>query len=487
MENTANSDIQINEINTCTLSVNADEGILRELHEFYTFEVPGFQFMPTYQSGLWNGKIYCFNLWKRELPAGLFIKTIAWAKKNNYSVTVDPKILPIKIPIEEFDELYEQLHLPEKFIKEDHQTFLIKRGLELKRALVLSPTGSGKSLIIYALIKIIMRETGKKALIVTPTINLVSQIPAEFKEYGYKKAVNKFSETKDKYSDAEIYISTYHSLYKLPEKFFDQFGVIIADEAHEYTAKTTKELISKTGNIPYKFGTTATLQDTKCHSLVLEGMFGIPISCTTTKKLIDAGKLASAKVIALVLNHPEEVCKRLKAENSYVSEIEEIINSPKRNAFLVNFISKVPKNTLVLFNHIDHGTYIRDKIKQHTNRPVYYIDGSVKAEVREEIRLKMEVENNAILLAQLRTASTGLNIKNLHNVFFIHPSKQKNRTLQSIGRILRKLVGKTATVFDIADNMMYKKHKNITLDHFLIRLETYHHEQYPVILKEIKL
>lgn len=482
------SDIEIRIIDTCTLNVEADEGILKELHEFYTFEVPGYEYMPKFQSGLWDGKIRCFNMWKRQLPAGLLIKTLIWAKKNKYSVALEPELLPVKIPDEEFNELYEDLKLPEQFTKEDHQTYLIKKGLELKRALLLSPTGSGKSLIIYALCKMIMRETGKKALIVTPGINLVSQIPAEFKDYGYKKEINKFSETKDKNSSAEIYISTYHSLYKLPKKFFDQFGIIIADEAHEYTAKTTQELISKTGGIAYKFGTTATLQDTKCHSLVLEGMFGVPISRTTTKKLIDAGKLAKAKIIALVLNHPEEVCKRIKNENSYRAEIEEIITSNKRNDFLVNFISKVPKNALVLFTHTAHGTYLRDKLKKSTKRPIYYIDGGVKADLREEIRLKLEIDDDAIILAQIRTAGTGWSVKNLHNVFFIHPSKQKNRILQAIGRILRKLAGKNeARVWDIADNMSYKKHKNTTLEHFLFRLEAYSAEEHPVIFKEIKL
>lgn len=484
-----NTDITISSIDSCNLKVDGDEGILRELHEFYTFEVPGYQFMPSFQSGLWNGKIYCYNLWKRSLPAGLLIKTIAWIEKNQYSISVDEELLPISIPPEEFDELYADLNLPVEFTKEEHQTHLIQRGLEFKRALLLGPTGMGKSLIIYALTNICNKETGKKSLIVVPTKNLVSQFPVEFKNYGYKKDICKFSESKDSNGSEDIFVSTWHSLYKLPEKFFDKFGTIFFDEVHLATAKSITTLMSKTKAIKYKFGLTATLQDTKCHALVLEGMFGPIISSTTTKKLMDAGKLTPVKIIAVLLKHSDEICKAIKA-GSYHQEIETIIESTKRNAFLIKFVSKIPDNTLVLFRRIKHGKLLFEALKKFNEgkRNVFYIDGSISGDDREYIRQKMETEVNAILVASFDTVSTGINIKKLHNAVFVHPSKAKIRVLQSIGRILRKLPGKTeAKVFDIADNMMYKKHKNTTLEHFLFRLEAYQLEQHPIIFKEIIL
>lgn len=483
------TDITITQIDTCTLNVQADEGILRELHEFYTFEVPGYQFMPSFQSGLWDGSIRVFNLWKRELPAGLLAKTLAWCKKNKYTATIEKDLLPTSIPVEEFDELYDDLNLPSDFTKEEHQTKLIHKGLELKRALLLGPTGSGKSLIIYALSQITNREHGKKILIVVPTINLVSQFPEEFKNYGYDKSVCKFSETKDIRSNADIFVSTWHSVYKLPKKFFDQFGTIVFDEVHLATAKSVTTLMSKTSLVPYKFGLTATLQDAKCHALTLEGMFGPKVSSTTTKKLMDAGKLTPVKIIAVLLKHPDEICEQMK-EASYQEEIETIISSTQRNAFLIKFISKIPDNTLVLFRRIKHGKFLYESLKKYNagKRNIYYIDGGISGEERERIRQLMETEKDAILVASFDTMSTGTNIKNLHNAVFVHPSKAKIRVLQSIGRILRKLLGKMeAKVFDIADNMMWKKHKNTTFEHFLFRLEAYNLEQHPVIFKEIKL
>lgn len=483
-------DIQIFEKDTCTLIVQADEGILRELHEFYTFEVPGYQFMPSFQSGLWDGKIRCFNMWKRELPSGLLVKTLGWAKKNNYSVFVDKVLLPNVISMEEFDELYDDLSLPSFFTKEEHQTQLIKRGLELKRALLLGPTGMGKSLIVYALCNICKRETGKKTLIVVPTKNLVSQFPVEFENYGCKENICKFSESKDNINTADIVVSTWHSVYKLPKTFFDQFGTIFFDEVHLATAKSVTTLMSKTSSIKYKFGLTATLQDAKCHALTLEGMFGPIFSTTTTKKLMDSGKLTPVKIIAILLKHPEEVCKANKISGSYQDEIETIITSAKRNAFLVKFISKIPDNTLVLFRRIKHGKLLFEALKKFNDgkRTIYYIDGSISGEERENIRRKMEAEKDAVLVASFETCSTGMNVKNLHNAVFVHPSKAKIRVLQSIGRILRKLPGKMeAKVFDIADNMMFKKYKNTVFEHFLFRLDAYNNEQHTVIFREVEL
>lgn len=488
MESTQ-SDIEIIEIDKCSLRVKAEESILRELHEYYTFEVPGYQFTPKFQSGLWDGRIRLFNLWENKLPAGLLIKTIEWAKKNDYSITVENSLLPVSIPDSEIDDLYNSLNLPSQIIKESHQIDLIKKGLQFKRALLLGPTGMGKSLIIYALSKIGIKETNKKALIVVPTKNLVSQFPEEFKNYGYDKETYKFSEKKDVNSNCEIFVSTWHSLYKLPQSFFDKFGIVIFDEVHFATAKSVNTLMSKTKNVEYKFGLTATLQDAKCHTLNLQGAFGPIFSATTTKKLIESGKLTPVKIYAILLKHPEDICKKAKTI-SYHEEIEIITSSVKRNSFLLKFVSKLNGNSIVLFRHVKHGRLLYESFKKFNSgdRPIYYIDGSIDSNEREEIRQKIEKDQNAILVASFATMSTGVNIKNLFNAIFVHPSAGKIRVLQSIGRILRKLSGKTeARLFDIADDMMHKKHKNTTFEHFLIRLEAYQNEEHPVIFKEIKL
>lgn len=484
-------DIRIVIIDTCFVAIDADESIKRELQEKFTFEVPGFQFMPAYQNGSWTGKIHLYNLWQNRLSAGLIYQVIAYAKQFDYTIEVPEEILRKEIPQDKFDSLYDAYNLPSGFTKEEHQTVLIKKALELKRALILSPTGSGKSLIIYALCKtLLMKEPAKKALIIVPTKNLVSQFAKEIKEYGFKGSISKFSETKD--TSGNIIISTYHSLYKLQKKFFDQFSILVFDETHLAQAKSTTTLMSKTSSVRYKFGTTATLKDTKCHLMALEGMFGPIITHTTTKKLIDAGKLTPAKIIAILLKHPEEVRKENKDKGEtgsagYQKELELITTSEKRNIFIRELVKRCENNTLILFNLIEHGKKLKDIVSE-LGLPVYYIDGGTGSIEREFVREQMEKESKAVLIASIATTGTGFNCKNLHNVIFVHPTKSKIRVMQAIGRILRLLSGKKEVkVFDIADDLSWKKKKNITLEHFLFRLDTYQKEEHPLFIKEFEL
>lgn len=485
------NDIEIRPIDSCEIKVICDQAISRELQTHFTFEVPGYQYMPAFQSGIWDGRVRLYNSIKQTLSAGLIHRAIQFANDRNYTIAIDESLIPKEITEEQFDKIYDMFELPEEFTKEDHQVDLIRQALSLRQCLLLSPTGSGKSLIIYGLIKSIMlKDPSARGLIVVPTINLVSQFEKELRQYGYTGKITKYSETKD--SSGSIVISTYHSLFKLEKKFFDQFKVIIGDEVHLFAAKSCTTLMSKTGSIKYKFGTTATLKDTKCHVMALEGMFGKVIKKTTTRELIEKGKLTPAKIICMILKHEPEICKQLANSDAsgsaaYQEELNIISQSETRNKFLLNFIPKLKTNTLVLFNLIEHGQLLYNKlIEQNPGRSIYYIDGSVKE--REEIRVQMESETDAILVASLQTTSTGVNIKNLHNVVFVHPSKSKIRIMQSIGRILRTLKGKKeVNVFDIADDLTHKRSKNMTLSHFMSRIEIYQEEEYPFVIKTINL
>lgn len=481
------TDIKIVPIDTVHMKVLASESIRRELYEKFTFEVPGYQFIPLYQNGTWNGKINLFNCYKQLLPVGLLSKLIEYANTNGYIIDIDESLLPSKINDSLFDKLYNSFNLPTHITKEDYQIFPIKKGLELKRALLLSPTGSGKSLIIYCLIKTILASNPNvKALVAVTNTDLVSQLAEEFKEYGYDGEINKFSVSKDENSSARIFISTYHSVYKLDKKFFTKFGIIIADEVHRFSAKSTTTLLEKTNTIKYKFGTTATLKDTKCHALALEGMFGPVVKCTTTKDLIDKGKLTKVKIICLLFKYPLDVCSHVCKLN-YIDEMSYITESAYRNNAICEIATKLNQNTLVLFHKRDHGKTLYEQLKG-LDRPVYYIDGNTDGDRRKDIRTILKTENNALLIASIGTTGTGTNIKNLHNVIFTHPTKSKINVLQAVGRILRIYEGKNiVNVIDIADDFSYKKKQNTTLKHFLLRMQYYQKEQHPFVLKTLKI
>jgi hypothetical protein len=91
-------------------------------------------------------------------------------------------------------------------------------------------------------------------------------------------------------------------------------------------------------------------------------------------------------------------------------------------------------------------------------------------------------------VASYGTFSTGINIRNLHNVVFASPSKSRIRNLQSIGRVLRKGENKVkATLYDIADDISYKSRKNYTLNHLIERIKIYNEENFNYEIVNIPL
>ena len=148
-------------------------------------------------------------------------------------------------------------------------------------------------------------------------------------------------------------------------------------------------------------------------------------------------------------------------------------------------------NTLILFQFVDkHGkplhAMIRDKA--HKDRKVFYVSGDTDTSDREQIRKIVENETDAIIVASLGTFSTGINIRNLHNIIFASPSKSQIRVLQSIGRGLRKSDNNTVTtLYDIADDLHWKKNMNYTLNHSAERIKIYNREQFKYTIHKIDI
>jgi superfamily II DNA or RNA helicase len=277
----------------------------------------------------------------------------------------------------------------------------------------------------------------------------------------------------------------------LPKEYFEQFDYIIGDEAHLFKAQSLTTILTSCVNAKYRIGLTGTLDGTKTHKLVLEGLFGPVKKVTTTKELIDNNQLSNFEIKCLVLKHSDEECLYAK-DKTYQEEIEYLISHETRNKFIKNLAVSLGKNTLVLFQMVDkHGRILYDMIRNTEkigDRKVFFVYGGTETTDRENIRKIMEIENDAIVVASFGTFSTGINIRNLHNIIFAMPTKSTIRTLQSIGRGLRQNEGKDmATLYDIADDLRYKKHMNYTLRHFVERTKIYNDEQFPFKIYKIGL
>ena len=229
------------------------------------------------------------------------------------------------------------------------------------------------------------------------------------------------------------------------------------------------------------------MDGTQTHKLVLEGLFGPVRKVTTTKELIDQKHLAEFKIKAIVLSYPDEV-KKAAAQFDYQTEIDYLVRLQERNNFIKNLALSLEGNTLVLYQFVEkHGVPLANML-QGNDRSVYFVSGDVDGDDREEIRKVVENESNAIIVASFGTFSTGVNIKNLHNIIFASPSKSRIRNLQSIGRGLRKSNTKSAaTLFDIADDLTWKSRKNFTILHFIERIKIYNEEKFKYKIYNVSL
>ena len=386
------------------------------------------------------------------------------------------------------------------FPPRDYQLAAVKHGLENKRALMVSPTASGKSYIIYLMMRYYLDSNydhiADKVLLIVPTTSLVKQMVGDFAKYSENDAMfnaenmcHEIMAGKDKgHETKKIYVSTWQSIYKMQKGYFQQFGMVIGDEAHGFKAKSLTSILTKCSNANYRYGLTGTLDGTQTHKLVLEGLFGPHINITTSKELIDRGDLANISIDILLLKHKEEDCKEV-CKMKYQDEVDWIVTSQKRNNFIRNLAIDLKGNTLVLFQYVEkHGEPLFRSINDAVDdkRKVFYVSGKTPADTREEIRAITESESNAILVCSYGTFSTGINIVNLHNIIFASPSKSQIRVLQSIGRGLRKSTLDTK-IYDIADDLHWKSNKNYTLNHAAERVKIYSKERFKFKMHEIKL
>lgn len=488
--------------NHAQLLVSAHPSIDQELREYFAFFVPGYRFMPAFKRRQWDGRIKLYNQVTKELPVGLYTHLRRFCADRFYPMEIldsDEFGIPSAKNDVDHPKLIKQMSSWEMpFEPRDYQYKAITHAIENKRCLLLSPTGSGKSFIIYNLLRFV-KENKKinKTLIIVPTTSLVEQMYKDFSEYGYDVENNchMIYSGKDKVTDKPVIISTWQSLYRFGTEFFEQFDVVFGDEVHLFKAKSLSTMMDKCVNSQYRFGTTGTLDGTETNKLVLEGLFGPTYKVTTTVALQDSGTLADLDISVLLLRYHNDICHFMDGK-TYQEEIDWIVTNDARNNFITKLAVDQEGNTLVMFQFVEkHGKVLFDKIKDSVDedRKVFYVSGEVGAADRESIRSIVEKQNNAIIVASLGTFSTGINIKNLHNIVFATPSKSQVKVLQSIGRGLRKSDnGETTKLFDIADDFHKKGYKNFTLKHSAERIKIYTKEGfkykiYPIDMKTAQL
>jgi len=485
--------IIIDKKNEVYLKIEAEDSIRRELSEHFTFEVPGYKFMPAFRGRYWDGKIRLFSYATGQIYAGLYPYIVNWCNENKVQVVDGTKIKDVVIDEKSVDEFIKALKIPMNI--RDYQKEGFTHSIKKSRCLLLSPTASGKSLIIYLLVRFnllrLKEKTNNKILIIVPTTSLVEQLYKDFNDYGWnsQKNIHKIYSGHEKDTNKNVIISTWQSVYNLPKKWFKSFGMIVGDEAHLFKAVSLTKLMTKLEDCKYRIGLTGTLDGSKTHKLVLEGLFGAVNKVVSTSELQEKKQLADLKIYCLILKHSAQACHFLK-DKTYQEEMDYLVSNTQRNKFIRNLCLSLEGNTLCLFQYVEkHGLLLKDLIEQKAdNRKVFFVYGGVEAEEREKVRFITEKSENAIIIASYGTFSTGINIRNLHNIIFASPSKSRIRNLQSIGRGLRLKDNKSsATLYDIADDLSYKEKENYTLAHFRERINIYTSENFNYEIHNIDL
>ena len=482
--------LKVTKVNSVYLKIEAEADVRRELTDYFSFEVPGYKFTPQFRNRVWDGKIRLYSYATGQLYVGLYPYLKDWCNRKNIKIEEINEILVNKThtaaDIQALIDTYDISITPR-----DYQIDAFRYAVQYERGLILSPTASGKSLIAYMLVKYYLNMIDNNILIIVPTTSLVEQLYKDFKDYGFD-VENNVSRNYHGYEieeDKRVVISTWQSLYKMPKTFFADFGAVIGDEAHLFKAVSLTKIMTKLTNCEYRIGMTGTLDGTKTHKLVLEGLFGRVNKVVSTKELIDKKQLADLKIICLVLKHTEAEAKAIYKEK-YHKELEYLALSEKRNKYIRNLATALNGNTLILFQLVEkHGKDLYELIRTKAgDRKVFFVYGGVDAEQRERVREITEKTDNSIIVASYGTFSTGINIRNLHNIIFASPSKSRIRNLQSIGRGLRIGDSKeTATLYDISDDLTYKDKKNFTLTHFQERINIYNEEGFTYEIHSVDL
>lgn len=486
-----------------------DRGEMREMVEYFCFFVPGYRFHPAFKAKRWDGRVRLLNANTGLIYRGLLYRVLEFCQMNKYQVDVDPGLIPTEqITLEEVEEYTKKLDFHSKgdpIQLRDYQLDAVYRCLKKKRHVISSPTSSGKSSIIAAITRYLQDyklQDGEKILLLVPNVSLVNQFAYDLCDYFSKDMewlqsdpVHTIFSGQDKDAESPIYISTYQSLMRLPKEFFKQFRAIMVDECHLSESKMITKIVDSCVNADYRFGFTGSLKDAKTHILTLEGMFGRTHTTITTKELMEQGSVTELEIKALMIKHPLEECEKHRKINDYASEIDYLVGDERRNRFICKLAASQKGSGLVLVNLIEkHAEPLLEMMKETVgdSRPVFYISGKVKGSEREEIRLSLEKNPNAIIVASYATLSTGVNIPTLQWLIFGSPTKSMVRTVQSIGRILRLHKSKNlVTLFDIIDDLRFTPRKttreNYAWKHAVDRLSIYSDQKFDVEVRDMPI
>jgi superfamily II DNA or RNA helicase len=492
----------ITKINEVFIQVDCEPSLAAELYHHFSFKIPGAEFHPKVKARIWDGFLHLFNVRERKIYAGLFHQLVQYLQENGYTYRVQDNGYygrideETNIDLQDFKNWVKTISLQshgKKIEPRDFQILSAFESIKYKRLVNVSPTSSGKSLILYIIFMYLLEhELCTKILLIFPSTGLIQQMANDFSDYSGGKistdtVIHLIYSGQDKKSCKPIHFSTFQSLYKLPGSFYDTYDCVAGDEIHLAQSSSYVKILENCRDIKYRFGFTGTLSSkNKTHRLVVQGLLGQAKQFTTTAELIERKEASDIQITCVILDYSDET-KSANKKTKYAQEFALICNHVRRNSFIKKLAIDLSGNTLILFQHKEQGKLLYNMIKEEYDK-VFYIDGDILATEREKIRQYLETVDDAIILASYGTTSTGWSVRNLHNGIFASPYKSEIKVLQSLGRGLRKHDSKEEfKLYDIVDDLSWKNRENYTLQHFAERVGYYAKDSLPYKIIRVKI
>jgi len=483
----------------------AEEIELEQLTFSLKKRIRGWFFNPIVKKKLWDGYVYfCKN---NFVPIGLWSEVIKLGETYNFPVEIEglEKIIDTEFDEKDFRDWVDEFFSDHpKYKPRDYQ--IDSAAAIIKHRICTSEiaTSAGKTLITFLVFGYLYsRKKMRKMLVIVPNTTLVMQMKDDWEDYNNDKLDLKIRQVyggaKDNDPSANVIVGTFQSLVKKSLDYYKGIDVVFVDEAHQTKTTSIKNIIGKCKDSVYRFGLSGTVQeDNSADFTTIVALLGPMVKSIPPKFLFKEGYATPVKFKLMVLQYKnEELREKLydirrgkQMEGSQILALEKNVAVQHRGRFkfITELASKTSKNTLLLFSNVkdQYGKKIYNWLKENTEKECFYVDGSVSKEHRDFYKKQMEEGENRVLIASFTTFSTGISIKNIHNIIFAESYKSEIIVKQSIGRGMRQLDGKNSfTIIDIVDDLSYENRDNYLYKHAKARLEFY--KQYSSDIKIHKI
>ena len=501
--------------NWLSLIDHTEEFEKKQIEISLTKKIHNHFFHPLVKKKHWDGSI-CFvdkklPIWR--IPIGLWSEVYQIGQKYKIEISIEglDKIIDNSLTLEAYTEWCKDFFKngiggDMNKIPRDYQIETAWKIIKFKLSVSEVATSSGKTLIAFMVLAYLKQVYNvQKFLMVVPNSNLVMQGSEDFEEYGLDELENcelqQIHGSNKKKISSGLMIGTYQSLVKMEPEFFDGVEAVFVDECHQAQSASIKKVVALCRDSKWRFGLSGTLANKATAEYLTIQQFLGPLIMEISPRFLFENKYAtpvSIKIVKMDWLNPEVKEKlgtlketKTEIEGNEIFNIERklVVNSEKRLNYVLDFILKTSKNSLVLFHSVGegYGKRIYDGIKERSNdREVYYIDGDTEPGKREIFLNRMEEGVNRVLVASFGTLSTGISVKNIHNIFLTESYKSEVLIKQSLGRGMRLFEGKDkVNIIDFVDDFSWDGKENYLMKHSKERIEIYKKEHFEYKIYEV--